>query len=121
MFFRVPGRYWRNAGAGLALGPAELLRPLVRDLAGHRSKKRAAVAVFTMAKTRLVASAAPTGVAGVEASAVMARKLLILVSAEPEQQAGQDPPDGLRRRARRGRSSDLRRIVRRGAKSASGA
>src|SRR5690606_12973887 len=32
----------------------------------------------------------------------MARKLLILVSAEPEQQAGQDPPDGLRRRARRG-------------------
>src|SRR5690606_42139369 len=34
-----------------------------------------------------------------------------------EPAGGQDPPDGLRRRASRGRSPDLRRILWRGAKS----
>src|SRR5690606_34597714 len=55
------------------------------------------------------------------ARAVTARKLLILVSAEPEQQEGQNPSDGLRRRASRGRSPDLRRTLGRGARSTSGA
>src|SRR5690606_416588 len=96
-----------SAEAGCLLGKSRRLRG---PDAQRRARRRGVLSLrqVSLHKQRKVARA------------VTARKLLILVSAGPEQKAGQDPPDRLRRRASRGRSPDLRRIMPCGAKSASG-
>src|SRR5688572_6451434 len=105
-----------SARAGCLLGKSRRLRG---PDAKRRARRRGVLSLLQVSlhKQRKVARA------------VTARKLLILISANGRRT---NPPYGLRRRASRGRSPDLRRIpwrvaksygeiMRRGAKSASGA
>src|SRR5688572_12123809 len=75
-----------SARAGCPLGKSRRLR---EPDAKRRARRRGVLSLrqVSLHKQRKVARA------------VTARKLLILISAEPERQAGQNPSDGLRRRA----------------------